>query len=112
MTLKYKMIGTNSVEESSAEILYPSISVCSGRKYSIKPEEYPPGFHISSNLSELIIGLQLWQRNETGQLQKTVIDPMVGNLENRDNQCYTLFSILSVLPSGASFLVKSHKVRC
>ena len=110
MTLKYKMIGTNSVEESSAEILYPSISVCSIRIYSIKAEEYPLGFHMSSNLSELIIGLQLWQRNETGQLQKTVIDPMVDNLENRDDQCHKLFSILSALPSCASFLLESQKV--
>ena len=93
MTLKYKMIGTNSVEESNAEILYPSISVCSERIYSIEMEKDLSATGMSSNLTELLIGLQLWQRNDSGQLQKIVIDPMDVSLENRDNKCYRIVFI-------------------
>ena len=82
------MIGTTSVEESSAEILYPSISVCSERAFSTKMGENQSVVHPSLNLSELIIKIELWQRNDTGKLQKLMIEPTDGMLENRDNKCH------------------------
>ena len=83
VTLKFKMIGTNSVEESSAEILYPSISVCSERWHSIKVGENHSVVHPSLNLSDIIVQILLWQRNDTGQLQRLVIEPTEGKWENR-----------------------------
>ena len=79
------MIGTNSVMESSAEILYPSISVCSERLHSIKVGENNTVFHPSLNLSDMIVKILLWQRNDTGQLQPLVIQPTEGKWENREN---------------------------
>ena len=78
------MIGTTSVEETTAEILYPSISVCSERLQSTKMGENQSVVHPSLNLSELIIKVELWQRNSTGQLEKIVIEPTDGKLNNRD----------------------------
>ena len=88
------MIGTNSIEESSEEILYPSITVCSRAK------EYTPNlsnsllamgytndtsaFHQSQNLSEMVLWLSLWQRNDTGNLEMIGINPTDGKFENRD----------------------------
>ena len=85
VALWFKMIGTNSVMESSAEILYPSISVCSERLHSIKVGENHSVFHPSLNLSDMIVKILLWQRNDTGQLQPLVIQPTEGKWENREN---------------------------
>ena len=74
------------MEESSAEIHYPSISVCSERLQSTKMGDNQSVIHPSVNLSELITKVELWQRNDTGQFQKIVIEPANGTLENRDNK--------------------------
>ena len=88
------MIGTNSIEESSEEILYPSITVCSRTKgyttnmaNSSLAEGYTndtSAFHQSRNLSEMVLWLSLWQRNDTGNLEMIGINPTDGKFENRD----------------------------
>ena len=82
------MIGTNSIEESDAEILYPSISVCSERDAGGN-STLNVGQNISSidwhlSLADLVLWLQLWQKNTSGELQLITIEPTDGKLENRD----------------------------
>ena len=84
------MIGTTSVEESSEEILYPSISVCSLRKHryhSFKTQNLSL-FHRALNLSELIVSVELWYKNESGEVHKMHIDPSYDNLEDRDKKLF------------------------
>ena len=80
------MIGTTSIEESSEEVLYPSISVCSVRRQSFfnSNNNNLSIFHHSLNLSELILGIRMWKKNDSGHLEKITVGPAYGNLENRD----------------------------
>ena len=80
------MIGTNSVWESTAVILYPSVSVCSERMQAIRIGQNLSVPHPSLNLSEFVAKVILWERNDTGQLQKLTIEPKDGKLENRDKK--------------------------
>ena len=96
--LKIKMIGTTLIEESSEEILYPSITVCSkisrnefnGQNLSI--------FQRSFNMSEVIHTLRFYQKNITGHWNKQVYRPMEGSFcsmerdtDIRDRNCHLLF---------------------
>ena len=94
------MIGTNSLEESSVEILYPSISVClgttsdTGNTIKVGVGNNISAVHRSLNLSEIVLWLQLQQRNETGHLQRILIKPTDGKLENRDKKIHHFFLLL------------------
>ena len=93
------MIGNTLVVKSSTGILYPSISVCS-KVDIIDLEKNQTVFqHYSLNLSKLILRVEIWQRNiTTGELQKIVIEPMDGKLENRDWKMSNMNSFLMRLP--------------
>ena len=104
------MIGTNSVAESNAEILYPSISVCSERLTPIRIGQNLSIPHPSLNLSEIVAKVILWERNDTGQLQKLTIEPKEGKLENRDKQM--LLGLLITLRTYYVFLTLKLKARC
>ena len=80
------MIGTTSIEESSEEVLYPSISVCSVRRklFFDSTNNSLSIFHHSLNLSELILSIQMWKKNDSGNLEKITLGPANGNLEDRD----------------------------
>ena len=81
--------------KSSTEILYPSISVCS-KVDIIDLEKNQTVFqHYSLNLSKLILRVEIWQRNiTTSELQKIVIEPIDGKLENRDWKMSNINSFL------------------
>ena len=81
------MIGTTSVEESSGEILYPSISVCHDRKRGYFYEQQDISiFQRPLNLSEIILSLKMFQMTESGDIQ--VVTTRNVNLKNRDNNCH------------------------
>ena len=44
-------------------------------------------FHRSLNLSEFILSIQLWHKNDSGKLQKLILTPTDGNMEDRDIDC-------------------------
>ena len=75
--------------ESNAEILYPSISVCSETLHPTLIRQNLSVPHPSLNLSEIVAKIILWERNDTGQLQKLTIEPNDGKLENRDKKMLT-----------------------
>ena len=81
------MIGTTSVEESSEEVLYPSISVCSLRShnYISLTSNNLSLFQRALNLSELMVSVDLWYKNETGNVNRMHIDPRYDNLEDRED---------------------------
>ena len=84
------MIGTTSVEESSEEVLYPSISVCSIRERLLLnlTQQNVSSFHRSLNLSEWILSIEMWKKNDSGSLEKIILGPKHGNIEDRDNNCH------------------------
>ena len=80
-----KMIGTTSVMESHEEVMYPSISICSRRRR----DEYRNKsdlslFQRSVNLSTTVHELGLYRKNDTGHMQKMIVKPSNGDMENRD----------------------------
>ena len=86
------MIGTTSVEESSEEILFPSITVCPKIKHGYDfNRQNLEIFHRSFNMSEVILNLKFYQRNTTGHWNKEVIRPMESGKDNRDIKCHLLF---------------------
>ena len=75
------------MEESSEEVLYPSISVCSLRShnYISLTSNNLSLFQRALNLSELMVSVDLWYKNETGNVNKMHMDPKFDNLEDRDD---------------------------
>ena len=93
------MIGNTLVVKSSTEILYPSISVCSKADIIDLEKNQSVFQHYSLNLSKLILRVEIWQRNiTTSELQKIVIEPIDGKLENRDWKMSNINSFLMRLP--------------
>lgn len=82
------MIGTTSDMESNADVLYPSITMCS-RRIS---DTFKNSYNMSSisrrsvNLSTTILRLELYVRNDNGEVEQMTIEP--NNSENRDNNCH------------------------
>ena len=86
------MIGTTSVEESSEEILYPSITVClkRHRRYDFNGQNLEM-FQSSFNMSKVILNFKFYERNMTGHWNKKVIEPMESGKDNRDINCHLSF---------------------
>ena len=85
--LKIKMIGTTAVEESSEEILYPSITVCPKNRQRARDdfnEQNLEIFQRSFNMSEVILNIKFYQKNTTDHWNKEVIKPMESGNNNRD----------------------------
>ena len=79
------MIGTTSVEESSEEILFPSITVCPKIKHGYDfNRQNLEIFQRSFNMSEVILNLKFHQKNTTDHWIKEVIKPMESGNNNRD----------------------------
>ena len=75
------MIGTTSDMESNADILFPSISICSAIRGGY---DVPSINHNSVNLSNTFIKLQIYVRNFNGDIQSIVLEPNKVEGESRD----------------------------
>ena len=79
------MMGTTSDMESNADILYPSITICSRRE----SDEYMTSYNMSSmsqrslNLSNIFVRLELYVRDINGDIKNILLETNNIKGENR-----------------------------
>ena len=81
--------------ESHAEVMYPSITVCSVRgedEYRNKSDLSL--FQRSVNLSTSVLELRLYRKNDTGHMQKMTIHPSSEDMEKRDCKLFLKFYLV------------------
>ena len=87
------MIGTTFDMESNAEVLYPSITICSSRA----GDSYTSTSYMSSisqrslNLSSTFLRLNMHVRNNSGDIQQIRLEPNDVKGENRDEIRHKLY---------------------
>ena len=78
--------------ESSADVLYPSITMCSSRASD--------SYHISNymsisqrilNLNNTFLKLEMHVRNDNGDIQEISLEPNDVKGENRDRICHKFY---------------------
>ena len=107
---KVKMIGTTSDMESNADVLYPSITMCSRRK----SDEYKSGYNMPAinqrtlNLSNTLYKLEMYVRNNNGEVEKVTVEP-----NNSDSKIvYGHFALYPdpIIKNGSGMKVKLFNV--
>ena len=90
------MIGTTSDMESYANVLYPSITMCSRTKSDVlRTSNNMSTIHQRSwNLSNTFISLELHVRNGNGMVERIYIRPQDGDTENKYTFNIFLFAMV------------------